>query len=961
MMRLIRRPVVFCAIVIFINLSVFIFVKYQLQTTSVNLTYKIYDINMKEGRLFVQLDIQKVNTNKLILDSGLPAELQGLEIRSVQDSIGKSINYTHVVDPVEKRKNVDYSESKLVIPLNRRQNHVRIVYKVSIGLNNPTLNSMVKVKKSFPIMGTMSDEFALFSGRNVLLLPRTEIDQVKIEIEPQKQWDIISTLQNTDNPGEFSLVSKRPKLALFGAVIGLGRFTEFSKQMNQTTVKLYVNEGHRPHQEKIADTAFSIFQSINDLFGATAEHYTFVFTPIQQDGDKVWMVSNSMGVGAVLSKNPTETQWMDIARHIFYKWNKYSEDNLSYTQQDQWFVDGSSIYTSIQILSKQDVLNKDRWLLKYYSDYYSLYPYSQLPNQYFYHSEPSLHLDLVNPDETQKPTYWTTNNSKGKERRAKSVVFTAYLDNWISEQSQGKYDLNDIIKHRYKTRIKSRSLIDDVQVVANLDATTCFAYAHGDALPIPNKHIRSIGELEKIPQHLKKDLDTSETGPILETTGEETSSDWNNERTLTFLISSNTQTYLETCGCLGNQSGGVARMATVVRQEREKNPNLMLFSAGNAFPNKRAEGYIDELELTAFLDCFDMMDYEFAALSELEFLYGYDKLKKHTAPLSFPFICSNIYDGNHPIFEPYILKKIGNYNIGFLGLSQAVYSSSYMSMYQYNTSELSINHPIKIIDRYLPKLRELCDLVVLVGRLDIAMITDILDHTDEIDVIITPLSLSEWSVNSSGEIFTGRSAQGFIGDTLIWVCHGKTYALDKLELNLSSSGKVQDYRHSKIELSESVEDAPNIKSYLNEFYAKVAENEKVAFEKPILSWEGTNAKFVGVEKCKSCHLEEYKQWSQTKHATAFNTLIQKHRQFSPKCVMCHVTGGGYDSGFTFGTSDRSLVDVQCEMCHGPGSTHIVNPLQVNMLRRPTEKLCITCHDDEHSNFDMKKYYHKVKH
>lgn len=795
----------------------------------------------------------------------------------------------------------------------------------------------------------MSNEYGLLSGRNVFLLPRTEIDKIKIQIEPQNQLDIISTLQNTDNTNEFRLISKRPKLALFGAVIGLGKFTEYSKQINQTTIKIYVNESHHPHQEEIADTAFLIFQSIIDIFGSTVEHYTFVFVPIQQDGHNAWMISNSMGVGAVLSKIPTETQWMDIARHIFYKWIKYSDNILSNTQHEQWFIDGSSIYTSIQILSERDILNKDRWLLKYFSDYYHLYPHTQLPNIDFFSSKPSFHLDLTNLDELQKSTYWTTNDANRRKIRAKSVVFTAYLDNWISEQSQGKYDLIDILKHRYNTRVKNQSLIDDIKKVANLDATARFAYAAGDATPIPYKQIRSIGELKKKPLH------------SLETTAEESSSDWNNERTVTFLISSNTRTFLETCGCLANQSGGVARMATVVRQERKKNPKLILFSAGNAFPGRPDEEYIDELELKVFLDSFDMMDYEFAALAELELLYGFPELKKHSEHLSFPLICANIYDDNDPIFEPYMLKKIGNYNIGFLGLSQAVYSSSFITTFQYRAAQLSVNHPITIIDHYLPKLRELCDLVVLVGRLDVAMITDILDHTDEIDLIITPLSYSEWSVNSSGDIFIGRSANGFIGDTLIWICNGQTYALDKLELNLNLSGKIQDFRHTEIELSESVNDAPDIRSFLNEFYAKIANNEKVAFEKPILSWDQTDAEFVGVEKCKSCHLEEHKQWSKTKHAFAFNTLIRKHRQFSPKCVMCHVTGGGYESGYSFGSRDRSLVNVQCEMCHGPGSAHIKNPLQINLLRRPTEKLCITCHDDEHSDFDMNKYYPKVRH
>lgn len=75
-----------------------------MQVPSVNLTYKLFDINMKDGTLFVQLDIHKLDTKKLILDSGLPAELQDLEIHSVQDSIGNTIKYSYVVDIVEKRK-----------------------------------------------------------------------------------------------------------------------------------------------------------------------------------------------------------------------------------------------------------------------------------------------------------------------------------------------------------------------------------------------------------------------------------------------------------------------------------------------------------------------------------------------------------------------------------------------------------------------------------------------------------------------------------------------------------------------------------------------------------------------------------------------------------------------------------------------------------------------------------------
>lgn len=959
MRYLINKPIIFCAIVILINIAVQIYVRSQLKSTSVNLTYKIFDINTKEGSVSVRLDIEEVNTNKLTFDAGLPVEFQALEIHSVHDSVGKPIKYSYAEEKIEKREDVSYSASKLVIPLKGRQKFVRIAYQVRIGREN--LPSSSAVKSTQTTLGFLSEDFGLFYGSNVFLLPRTQIDQVKIQIKPPKKWNIVSTFQKSENIGEFRLVSKRPKQEVFGAAIGLGKFTEYTKQIGQAVVKIYVNEGYSPHESEIANTAFSIFQSIIDLFGASAEQYAFIFAPAGQGGNNVWTASNSIGLGATLTIPPTETQWLDVAKNIFYKWNKYSADSLSYAQQDQWFIEGSSIYSSIQILSKQGLLNKDRWMLRFYSDYYSMYPYRRLPSKDFYRSKPEFHVDLMNPPELSKSTYWTMDNSTSKTVEGKSVVFTAHLDKWISEQSRGRYNLNDIIKHRYNTQAKSQSLIGDIQQVTNLDASECFAYADGGSGPIPYQEIHELGKLEKQPQHAKKDIDIAELGHTLKPTKIDTSAHWKRERTLTFLISSNAQAYLETCGCLSSQSGGVARMATVVRQERQKNPNLVLFSAGNAFPDRVVEEYIDELELKAFLDSFEMMNYEFAAVTELELLYGYPALKKQSKTLSFPFICANIYDGNHSIFKPYVLKKMGNYSIGFLGLSQEIYASSLASMYQSKTAQLSINNPIEIIDKYLQKLRRVCDLVVLVGRLDVAMITEILDHTDQIDLIITPLSISEWSVDSSGEVYIGRSANGFLGNTLIWVCDGQTYAIDKLELNMNASGKIQDFRHSELELSEAVKDAPDIRQYLKSFYSKIAENEKIGFDKPILSWERTAGEFVGVEMCKSCHLDEYNQWSQTKHASAYNTLLRKHRHLSPKCVMCHVTGGGYDTGYIFGSPDRSFMNVQCEMCHGPGSTHIKAPLKVNMLRRPPEKLCVTCHDEEHSNFDMKKYYPKVKH
>jgi len=95
------------------------------------------------------------------------------------------------------------------------------------------------------------------------------------------------------------------------------------------------------------------------------------------------------------------------------------------------------------------------------------------------------------------------------------------------------------------------------------------------------------------------------------------------------------------------------------------------------------------------------------------------------------------------------------------------------------------------------------------------------------------------------------------------------------------------------------------------------------------------ATYVGSEACKKCHEHAYDVWKKSKHAHAFNTLVTatrpKLRQFDGECVICHVTGFEYLTGYRNEQATPHLKDVGCESCHGPGSIHAdkKNPLWRN--------------------------------
>ena len=94
--------------------------------------------------------------------------------------------------------------------------------------------------------------------------------------------------------------------------------------------------------------------------------------------------------------------------------------------------------------------------------------------------------------------------------------------------------------------------------------------------------------------------------------------------------------------------------------------------------------------------------------------------------------------------------------------------------------------------------------------------------------------------------------------------------------------------------------------------------------------------YVGTKNCKKCHLKEWKSWSLTQMAKAYESLqpgvaveAKKSAGLDPEadytgdenCIHCHVTGYGKPGGFVDIETTPELAGVGCESCHGPGGTY----------------------------------------
>jgi hypothetical protein len=155
-----------------------------------------------------------------------------------------------------------------------------------------------------------------------------------------------------------------------------------------------------------------------------------------------------------------------------------------------------------------------------------------------------------------------------------------------------------------------------------------------------------------------------------------------------------------------------------------------------------------------------------------------------------------------------------------------------------------------------------------------------------------------------------------------------------------------------VELPPEAARDPRVTRQMEAYDRRVNSHNRVAFADlaPLPAPPG-QAHYVGSAACESCHAPAVQWWRRHPHGRAYQTLVDRHKEFNLSCVGCHVTGYMEPGGSTVTHNlDGALVDVGCESCHGPGSRHIETPDAPSLVARDTaEGVCVTCHNPEHSD------------
>ena len=161
--------------------------------------------------------------------------------------------------------------------------------------------------------------------------------------------------------------------------------------------------------------------------------------------------------------------------------------------------------------------------------------------------------------------------------------------------------------------------------------------------------------------------------------------------------------------------GGFIRRMAMLKEEREKDPELLLFDSGDF---SQGSSYYTLFKGDVEVGLMNRMHYDAGTIGNHEFDFGLANMARIIKQLNFPVVCAN-YDFSQTeladIVKPYVVLKRKGLKIGVFGLAPEldglVDAKNYLSTKYIN--------PVKVANEMGTLLKEKlkCDLVICISHL----------------------------------------------------------------------------------------------------------------------------------------------------------------------------------------------------------------------------------------------------
>lgn len=391
---------------------------------------------------------------------------------------------------------------------------------------------------------------------------------------------------------------------------------------------------------------------------------------------------------------------------------------------------------------------------------------------------------------------------------------------------------------------------------------------------------------------------------------------------ITVFLTGNELGSLKPCGCSGGQLGGLDRRSAVF--DRVPEEQRLIIDTGTLV---ESEGDQDLIKFNIIIRAFALLGYDLVSFSEKDL----EIIRNYFGTLDdFSSILNIIAPAG-----PSGLNAPAKFTQRFVLHNQTI---------DVSIATIDVNStPIEFIgEAYFPPSNDdeaqnqLFNILIL-NRCDPELIQSIAEKVPAIHCLVCPAESDQPMIMSDPNTRPFAFSMGRKGRYISKLHIDATQTDHKPKLSFEVKAVTEDLEQNEHLIN------------LYKDYQQWVKEENLLEEYPRLPLPD-GLKYAGSESCSTCHHQyEYIEWMGKPHANAYATLEEVGSQYDPECVICHVVGMDYESGFISERKTPLMKDVGCEVCHGPGSKHNLDPNEFKTTITDPKTMCIKCHTPEHSD------------
>lgn len=412
-----------------------------------------------------------------------------------------------------------------------------------------------------------------------------------------------------------------------------------------------------------------------------------------------------------------------------------------------------------------------------------------------------------------------------------------------------------------------------------------------------------------------------------------------NSNDFTLIYTNNFDGVLKSCGCPGNELGGIAYLANYLDQYRQGSDSFVLVDNGDFLPMKDLP---PKAEYTMAL--LSSMGYDAINIGDQEFWFGFDFFKTQLLKHPLPLINTTLFQDTIAVFTPYLSKVIQNRRVSIIGfMPNDIYNLV-------DTNKLNgklSNHENRLLETFATvKLNS--DINILLAHTSIENCIKIASEFKEFDIIVAAHDQKRQTepikVDSTFIVEAGKAGE-YLGVLECEIENGRILKAVDLSIPIYPLKEIDN----KVIDSLVVAEEKAIKEYLSKIES-LNRTEKTVLHK--------NSKCIG------CHFDEGTQYESTPHAHAYQTLANNQVTEDSQCLQCHTTFFARPGGFISLNASPDFRDVGCISCHIELAKIDLNAhaAKKSKVQKVTEEICLDCHTLRWSpKFDYLTYHASITH